>query len=202
MTDELLSINGNLGVLARLTGEIKPLVFWAGDPLALRGACRRQACAKAKAGGAKTGTEWALGLHPLLESHPPERQVDGGAALPVLTAHPKEAGLPRMKPWALTLQVTLPHLCFFQELLPTRGASFERLTLLHVTALTTSSSPWGWAWAAGESYPHTSSSEHSPAWGLVMDTQLLVRASGSLLTWLWALLSLLKQLANPAIISL
>ena len=34
MTDELLPINGNLGVLARLTREIKALVFWAGAPSA------------------------------------------------------------------------------------------------------------------------------------------------------------------------
>lgn len=63
-------------------------------------------------------------------------------------------------------------------------------------ALTASSS------TAGKGYSHTSSSENSPAGGLVMDRQLLVRASVSLLTWLWTLLSLLNHLANTAIISL
>lgn len=118
MTDELLSINGNLGVLARLTGEIKLLVFWAGDPLAPCGGCRRQVCAEAEAGVAETGTEWALGLRPSLESSPPERWIGGWTAVPVFTARAEEVGLPGIKPWALASQVTFPHLSFFQELLP------------------------------------------------------------------------------------
>lgn len=67
---------------------------------------------------AETGTEWALGLRPPLESSPPERWIGGQTALPVFTACAEEVGLPGIKPWALALQVTFPHLSFFQELLP------------------------------------------------------------------------------------
>lgn len=44
-------------MLARLTGEIKLLVFWAGDPLVPCDGCRRQVCTEAEAGVAETGTE-------------------------------------------------------------------------------------------------------------------------------------------------
>lgn len=56
------------------------------------------------------------------------------AASPVLT--------PCAKPWALALQVTSPHLYFFQELLPTTWCWLWGVTSLHVPELTASSSPW------------------------------------------------------------
>lgn len=63
MTDESLSVNGNLGMLTRLSGEIRPWVFWdLKYPSVVCGCFRRKVCAEEKQERLKEGQRNLRGM--------------------------------------------------------------------------------------------------------------------------------------------